>query len=66
MTVNEACNLRDEIAEICEDVDTSEFLEDIMEKSASVCETVERTKRVTEKQEAALTNWAAAARKFRR
>lgn len=66
MTVEEACELRDEIAEICEDADTSEFLEDIAEKSASVCDTIEQTQRVTDKQASALNNWAAAARKFQR
>lgn len=68
MDVSEALELVSRIQEMIEDEISPErvndFLEDVLEKSASVGETIESSGYVTEKQASALQNWHDAVERF--
>ena len=55
------------IREAIEELDrTNDFLDDVNERIADMILTIERTSRVSDKQQSALDNWEAAVNKFRR
>lgn len=64
--VDEAVEQCQDILDTIDEIDrTSEFLDDVKTKVGAVCKTIEKTGRVTEKQQKALDSWQEAVNKFK-